>query len=87
MSSCGYKSMQTDFGMDVVHSVHKCSANSDLRCMPSCVPTDEANQHKLVGQQYGTNLLLLLIASVAAPADVRGIQLPDSLFSEKKETF
>lgn len=35
--------------------------------MTSFVPRDELNQYKEVGKQYGLNLLLLVITTVAAP--------------------
>lgn len=50
----------------------------DLQFIWSSVPTDELNQYKEVGKQYGLNLLLLVITTMAAPPDMRGIQLPPS---------
>lgn len=54
---------------DIVCSTRKCVIqilSFESQFMQSCVPTDEVNQYKEVGKQYGMNLLLLVITTVAA---------------------
>lgn len=49
----------------------------ESQLVPSCVSPDEPNRYEEVGEQYGINVVLLVITLVAASPGAKGIQLPN----------